>query len=95
MMYYKLKDESFAVVNDYFDLEDKEETIIHLTNDKVEEVNLFRDEEKHYLGRVDNVEIRLSDKFGIRLNAIIFDHGLKSFFNAEINLESNDINIFT
>lgn len=66
MEYYKVKDGSFAVVNDYFDLEDKEETVIHLTNDKVEEVNLLRDEEKHYPGRVDNVEIRLSDKFGIR-----------------------------
>lgn len=66
MMYYKLKDGSFATV-DFFDLEDEEsQTIIRLVNDKVEEVNLPRDEEKHYDGRTDSVEIRLEDKFGIK-----------------------------
>ena len=67
MEYLKLKDESFVVVDDFFDLEDEEkQTVIHLTNDKVEEINLTRDEEKHYPGRVDSVEIRLNDKFGIK-----------------------------
>ena len=68
MEYYKVKDGSFVVVDEFFfDLKDGEnQTVIHLTNDKVEEVNLTRDKEKHYVGRVDNVEIRLSDKFGIK-----------------------------
>ena len=67
MEYLKLKDESFVVVDDFFDLEDEEkQTVIHLTNDKVEKINLTRDEEKHYPGRVDSVEIRLNDKFGIK-----------------------------
>ena len=67
MEYWKLKDESFVVVDDFFDLKDDEnQTIIRLTDDKVEEINLTRDEEKHYLGRVDNIEIRLNDKFGIK-----------------------------
>ena len=67
MEYWKLKDESFVVVDDFFDLKDDEnQTVIRLTDDKVEEINLTRDEEKHYPGRVDNVEIRLNDKFGIK-----------------------------
>ena len=67
MEYWKLKDESFVVVDDFFDLEDVEtQTVIHLTNDKVEEINLTRDEEKHYPGRTDSTEIRLDDKFGIK-----------------------------
>lgn len=67
MEYLKLKDESFAVIDDFFDLKDDENpTVIRLTDDKVEEINLTRDEEKHYLGRVDSVEIRLNDKFGIK-----------------------------
>lgn len=66
MEYYKVKDGSFVVVDEYFDLKDEEnQTVIHLTNDKVEEVNLSRDEQKHYVGRVDNAEIRLDDKYGI------------------------------
>ena len=73
MEYLKLKDESFVVVDDFFDLEDEEkQTVIHLTNDKVEEINLTRDEEKHYPGRVDSVEIRLNDKFGINIRIHIF-----------------------
>ena len=67
MKYYKIKNGSFVVVDDSFDLEDEEtQTVIHLTNDKVEEINLTRDEEKHYPGRVDSVEIRLNDKFGVK-----------------------------
>lgn len=67
MEYLKLKDESFAVVNELFNLKDNEnQTIIRLTNDKVEEINLTRDEEKHYPGRVDSTEIRLNDKFGVK-----------------------------
>ena len=67
MEYWKLKDESFAVVDDFFNLEDDEEqTVTHLTNDKIKEINLTRDEEKHYPGRVDSVEIRLNDKFGVK-----------------------------
>ena len=67
MEYWKLKDESFAAVDDFFNLEDDEEqTVTHLTNDKIEEINLTRDEEKHYPGRVDSVEIRLDDKFGVK-----------------------------
>jgi hypothetical protein len=66
MKYYKLKDNSFAAVNDFFDInDDANHTILHLTNDKVEELDLLRDEEKYCVGRVDNVEIRLEDKFGI------------------------------
>lgn len=67
MKYYKIKNGSFVVVDDFFDLEDEEtQTVIYLTNDKVEELNLSRDEEKHYPGRTDSVEIRLNDKFGIK-----------------------------
>ena len=67
MVYWKLKDGSFAVINDFFDLKDEENsTIIRLLNDKVEEINLTKDEEKHYPGREDNVEIRLNDKFGVK-----------------------------
>ena len=61
MVYWrKLKDGSFAVINDFIDLKDEEnQTImIRLLNDKVEE--------KHYPGRDDNVEIRLNDKFGMK-----------------------------
>lgn len=67
MEYWKLKDESFVIVNDFFDLKDEEkQTVIRLTDDKVEEINLTRDEEKHYLGRTDSAEIRLDDKFGVK-----------------------------
>lgn len=67
MEYWKLKDESFVVVDEFFDLKDEEnQTVIRLTDDKVEEINLPRDEEKHHPGRVDNVEIRLNDKFGTK-----------------------------
>lgn len=67
MEYWKLKDESFAVVDDFFNLKDDEgQAVIHLTDDKIEEINLTRDEEKHYPGRVDSVEIRLDDKFGVK-----------------------------
>lgn len=67
MEYWKLKDESFVVVDDFFDLKDEEnQTVIRLTDDKVEEINLTRDEEKHYLGRIDTAEIRLNDKFGVK-----------------------------
>ena len=67
MEYLKLKDESFAVVDDFFDLKDEEnQTVIRLTDDKVEEINLTRDEEKHYPGRTDSAEIRLDDKFGVK-----------------------------
>lgn len=67
MEYLKLKDESFAVVDELFNLKDNEnQTVIRLTNDKVEEINLTRDEEKHYPGRVDSTEIRLNDKFGVK-----------------------------
>ena len=38
MEYWKLKDESFAVVDDFFNLKDDEgQTVIHLTDDKIEE----------------------------------------------------------
>ena len=37
----------------------------------------------------------LSDKFGIKLNAIIFVHGLNSFLRHWINLLTKDINILT
>ena len=37
----------------------------------------------------------LSDKLFIKLNAIIFAQGLKSFFKHWINLLTKDINIFT
>ena len=67
MEYWKLKDGSFVVVDDFFNLEDDEQTVIRLTNDKVEEINLTRDEEKHYPGRVDSAEICLDDKFGVKL----------------------------
>lgn len=67
MEYQKLKDESFVVVDDFFDLKDDEnQTVIRLTDDKVEEINLTRDEEKHYPGRTDSAEIRLNDKFGVK-----------------------------
>lgn len=67
MEYLKLKDESFVVVGDFFNLEDEEEqTVTRLTNDKIEEINLTRDEEKHYPGRTDSAEIRLNDKFGVK-----------------------------
>ena len=67
MEYYKIKNGSFVVVDDFFNLEDEEtQTVIHLTNDKVEELNLSINEEKHYIGKEDNVEIRLEDKFGIK-----------------------------
>ena len=40
MEYWKLKDESFVVVDDFFDLKDDEnQTVIRLTDDKVEEIN--------------------------------------------------------
>ena len=67
MEYWKLKDESFAVVDDFFDLKDEEnQTVTRLTDDKIEEINLTKDEEKHYPGRIDSVEIRLDDKFCIK-----------------------------
>lgn len=67
MEYLKLKDESFAVVDDFFDLKDEEnQTVTRLTDDKIEEINLTKDEEKHYPGRTDSVEIRLDDKFGVK-----------------------------
>lgn len=65
MKFYKLKNDTFVIVKGYFDLKDEEATITQLTNDKIEEVILPRDKEKHFVGRVDNVEIRLEDKFGI------------------------------
>ena len=67
MKYQKLKDESFVVVDDFFDLKDeKNQTVIRLTDDKIEEINLTRDEEKHCPGRIDCAEIRLYDKFGVK-----------------------------
>ena len=67
MEYWKLKDESFVVVDDFFDLKDDEgQTVTRLTDDKIEEINLTRDEEKHNPGRIDSVEIRLDDKFGVK-----------------------------
>ena len=67
MEYWKLKDESFAVVDDFFDLKDEEnQTVTRLTDDKIEEINLTKDEEKHYPEMIDSVEIRLDDKFDVK-----------------------------
>ena len=84
MEYWKLKDESFAVVNDFFDLKDEEnQTVIRLTDDKVEEINLTRDEEKHYPGRVDSVEIRLNDKFGVKHRYRNLEHNHSYHFTRD------------
>lgn len=62
--YYKLNDGSFAIIFTFDPNDDEFNTIERLTDYKVEEVVLTRDETKHYSGRVDNAEIRLRDKYG-------------------------------
>lgn len=62
--YYKLNDGSFAIIFTFDPNDDEFNTIERITDYKVEEVVLTRDEMKHYPGRIDNAEIRLSDKYG-------------------------------